>query len=59
MMPRLRTPGTIEWELELTLDCDGPAARDDGIWGWALHSWLNGNVQHCIFLRGLIEDALE
>ena len=56
LQPRLRSSGSIEWELELDLECDGPAVGEGGLWEWD-GSYLGGSVQHCIFLEGLNEKA--
>ena len=56
LQPHLRSSGSIEWELELNLECDGPAAMEDGLWEWN-GTYLGGSVQHSIFLEGLDEKA--
>ena len=55
LLPHLRSSGSIGWELELDLECDGPAAGEDGLWNGA---YLGGSVQHCVFLEGLNEKAV-
>jgi hypothetical protein len=56
LLPHLRSSGSIEWELALDLECDGPAAAEDGLaWDGV---YLGGSVQHCIFLEGLNEKAV-
>ena len=58
LLPHLRSSGSIEWELALDLECDGPAAAEDGLaWAWN-GAYLGGSVQHCIFLEGLNEKAV-
>ena len=54
LLPHLRSSGSIEWELELDLECDGPAAGEDWLWNGA---YLGGSVQHRVFLEGLNEKA--
>ena len=57
LMPRLdSTSGTIEWELELDLQCDGPSMGEDGSWDGGFLELRP--VQHSIFLLGLDEAAL-
>lgn len=55
LLPHLGSSGSVEWELELDLECDGPATGEDGLWSG---SYLGGSVQHHIFLRGLNEEAI-
>ena len=57
LQPHLRSSGSIEWELELNLECDGPAATEGGLWEWN-GTYLAGSVQHSIFLEGLNQKAV-
>ena len=57
LVPCLRASGAVEWDLELALECDGPKADDGELWEWD-GSYLEGCVQHSIFLRGLNEQAI-
>ena len=56
LLPCLRSSGSIKRELELNLECDGPAVGEGGLWEWD-GSYLAGSVQYCIFIEGLNEKA--